>query len=166
VRLGPYDGLLREVVLRLKHRSSEGLAELMGELWAARAGEQLRTSPVDLIVPVPLYWWRRLRRGYNQSAAIAYGIAHHLKLPISPACLRRIRNTPQQAHQTPAARKENIRGAFHARSRPSLKLKGRAILLVDDVMTSGSTAAAAARALRAAGAARVVVGVLARAGIH
>jgi ComF family protein len=167
LRLGPYDGLLREVVLRLKHHSGEGLAELMGELWATHAGEQLRTStsPVDLlVVPLPLHWWRRLRRGYNQSAAIAHGIAHFLKLPISPACLHRIRNTPQQAHQTPAARKENIRGAFRARNHPCLK--GRTVLLVDDVMTSGSTAAAAARALRAAGAARVVVGILARAGIH
>lgn len=162
LRLGPYEGQLRAVVLRLKHRSGEGLAELMGELWAARASQTLQPLRVDLIAPVPLYWWRRLRRGYNQSAALAYGIGHTLKLPVSPTCLRRIRHTPQQSHQPMTARKANVHGAFRARG--SISLKGRTVLLVDDVMTSGSTAAEAARALRGAGAARVVVGVLARAG--
>ena len=96
LRLGPYDGLLREVVLRLKHRSGEGLAELMGELWAAHVGEQLRTSPVDLVVPVPLYWWRRMRRGYNQSASLAYGLTRHLRLPHQLRYNNRPRRRPLQ----------------------------------------------------------------------
>jgi ComF family protein len=161
-RLGSYGGLLREVVLRLKHHSGEGLAELMGELWAERYRMALASSMPDLVVPVPLYWWRRWRRGYNQSAAIAHGLGQRLKLPVVPTCLRRIRHTPQQSHQPFSARPVNVRGAFRARGRPPLK--GRTVLLVDDVMTSGATAAEAARSLRAAGAARVLVAILARAG--
>jgi len=159
LRLGSYGGLLREVVLRLKHSSGEGLAELLGELWAERCRAALVPLAPDLVVPVPLFWWRRWRRGYNQSAAIAHGLGQVLKLPVYPTCLRRTRHTPIQLH---ADRRTNVRGAFRARAHPPLK--GRTVLLVDDVMTSGATAIEAARALRAAGAARVVVGILARAG--
>jgi ComF family protein len=154
--------LLQEVVLRLKHHSGEGLAESMGELWAERCRTALASVMPELVVPVPLYWWRRWRRGYNQSAAIAHGIGHSLKLPVFPACLKRTRHTPQQSHQPFSARADNVRGAFRARSRPPLK--GQTVLLVDDVMTSGATAAEAARALRKGGAARVLVAVLTRAG--
>jgi ComF family protein len=161
-RLGSYEGLLREVVLRLKHHSGESLAELMGEVWARRCRVALASTMPDLVVPVPLYWWRRWRRGYNQSAAIAHGIGQALKLRVYPTGLRRIRHTPQQSHQPYSARQDNVRGAFRARGRPPLK--GRTVLLVDDVMTSGATAAEAARVLRAAGATRVLVGILARAG--
>ena len=164
LRLGTYDGLLRDVVLRLKRSSSEGLAELLGELWAERCRAALTSLAPDLVVPVPLHWWRRWQRGYNQSAAIAHGLANSLKLPVYPTCLRRTRHTPLQSHPSLpfSARRDNVRGAFRGRGRPPLK--GRTVLLVDDVMTSGATAAEAARALRAAGAARVVVGILARAG--
>lgn len=161
-RLGSYGGLLREVVLRLKHQSGEGLAELLGELWAERCRAALTSLAPDLVVPVPLYWWRRWRRGYNQSAAVAHGIGQALKLPVFSACLRRTRHTPQQSHLPFSARADNVRGAFQARGRPSLK--GRTVLLVDDVMTSGATAAEAARELRRAGAGRVLVAILARAG--
>ena len=158
VRLGPYEELLREVILRLKHQTGEGTAELLGECWAEQAHAALHA---DAIVPVPLHWLRRWRRGYNQSAALARGIATRLGLPCHPSWLRRIRNTPQQTHQTPAGRKANVRGAF--RTRPGAPVRGRTILLVDDVMTTGVTASEAARALRAGGASRVVVAVLARA---
>jgi predicted amidophosphoribosyltransferase len=80
-------------------------------------------------------------------------------LPCRPRWLRRIRNTPQQMRQTPADRRDNVRGAFRARARPALR--GQTVLLVDDVLTTGSTCSEAARALREAGAARVVVAVLA-----
>ncbi len=162
VRLGPYDGALRDAVLRLKHHSGEGLAELVAELWAGRDLARLRSLGADAVVPVPLHWWRRWRRGYNQSAAIARGLARHLQIPCFPSWLRRLRNTPIQPAQSPADRRKNVRGAFAARSR--VPVKGRTVLLVDDVLTTGATASEAARALRAAGAARVAVAVLARAG--
>ena len=160
IRLGPYDGLLRELVLRLKHSMGETLAELLGELWAENAQARLREVGADVVIPVPLHWWRRFRRGYNQSEALASMLAARLQVPCRPRWLRRIRHTPQQTAQTPSERKENVRGAFRAQS--WARLRGKAVLLVDDVLTTGSTCNEAARALRAAGAARVVVAVLAR----
>jgi ComF family protein len=161
VRLGPYDGLLRDVILRLKHLKGEYLAETLGQLWAEHAAGRLGPTPADVVIAIPLHWWRQWRRGYNQSVALAHGVAEHLRLPCRPGWLRRIRNTPLQTQQAPSARHDNVRGAFRAHS--AAGLRGKAVLLVDDVLTTGSTASEAARALRAAGASRVVVAVLARA---
>jgi ComF family protein len=161
LRLGPYDGLLREVILRLKYQTGEGLAELLGECWAEQAATAFAALGVDAIVPVPLHWLRRWRRGYNQSAALCQGLSTRLRVPCHPSWLRRVRNTPHQTRQTLAGRKTNVRGAF--RVRRGVPVKGRAILLVDDVMTTGATAGEAARALVAGGASRVAIAVLARA---
>ena len=161
LRLGRYEGLLRDIILRLKNQRGEGLAELLGECWAKEAAARFASLNVEAMVPVPLHWRRRWQRGYNQSAALCRGLAAALRLPYDPSCLRRVRHTPRQASQTPAGRKANVRGAV--RARPGASIKGRPLLLVDDVMTTGATASEAARALRAGGAARVVVAVLARA---
>jgi ComF family protein len=161
IRLGRYDGLLREVILRLKNQRGEGSAELLGERWAEESAVRFASLPIDSIVPVPLHWLRRWQRGYNQSAALCRGLATRLGVPYHTSWLRRIRNTPRQTSQSPAARKVNVRGAF--RARPGAPLKGRSVLLVDDVMTTGATASEASRALRAGGASRVAVAVLARA---
>ena len=160
-RLGRYDGLLRDAILRLKHQRGEGLAELLGECWAKEAAARFASLRFEVMVPVPLHWRRRWQRGYNQSAALCRGLARGLRLPDYPYWLRRVRHTPRQASQTPAGRKANVRGAF--RARPGIPIRGRAVLLVDDVMTTGATASEAARALRMAGAERVGVAVLARA---
>jgi ComF family protein len=160
IRLGPYDGLLREVILRLKHASGETLAELLGDLWAESAPSRLREVDADVIIPVPLHWWRRFRRGYNQSEALSYRLAAWLGLPCRPRWLRRIRHTSPHMSQTPEQRKENVRGAF--RVRPWARLRGKVVLLVDDVLTTGTTCHEAARALRTAGAVRVIAAVLAR----
>jgi ComF family protein len=159
VRLGPYEGLLRELILRLKHGSGEALAAGLGDLWAAHAGQRLAALAAGVVVPVPLHWRRRWQRGYNQSEALAHALAAHLRLPCRPGWLRRIRHTPQQTQQTPAGRRDNVRGAFQGRAHA--RLKGQTVLLVDDVLTTGSTCSEAARALRVAGAGRVVVAVLA-----
>jgi ComF family protein len=161
VRLGPYEGLLREVILRMKRQRGEGLSELLGACWAEQASAKFTTLNVDAIVPVPLHWRRRWQRGYNQSAALCHGLSARLHVPYYSSWLRRIRNTPQQTHQTLAGRKVNVRGAF--RIRQGAPLKRRAILLVDDVMTTGATASEAARTLLGGGASRVVIAVLARA---
>jgi ComF family protein len=159
IRLGPYDGLLRDVVLRMKRSSGEGLAERIGALWFAHAGSRLQAVGAHAVVPVPLHWWRHFTRGYNQSGILAEGLAKGLGLPVR-RCLRRVRATPAQTQQTPAGRWENVRGAFRIRRRTSLA--GKTILLVDDVLTTGSTCNEAARTLKAAGAARVVVAALAK----
>jgi ComF family protein len=161
IRLGRYDGVLREVILRLKNQRGEGLAELVGERWAEEQSARFSSLHIDAIVPVPLHWRRRWQRGYNQSAALCQGLASCLGVSYHTSWLRRERNTPRQTSQSPADRKVNVRGAF--RARPGAPLSGRVVLLVDDVMTTGATANEASRALRAGGARRVVVAVLARA---
>jgi len=159
VRLGPYEGPLRDAVLRIKSNTQEGLAELLGEQLAQIHADRLRAMALDAIVPVPLHWWRRLRRGYNQSAAIARGISSRLGVACRYWWLRQVRLTkPQKTLTCPTQRKENVKGAFVARG----QVRGLHVLLVDDVMTTGATATEAARALRRAGAS-VSVAVLARA---
>jgi len=161
IRLGPYEGRLKEVVLRLKHQSGEGLAEAVGSLWGEHMGARLRSVGADLIVPVPLHWWRRWQRGYNQSEVLAVTLAARLGVSCRPRWLRRIRATLPQAQQAPTDRRTNVKNAFRARSPRGLQ--GKHVILVDDVLTTGSTASEAARALRDAGARRVDVAVLTRA---
>jgi ComF family protein len=151
---------LREVILRMKHVSGEGLTEVLGELWACHMDKRLRDLKADVIVPVPLYWWRRWTRGYNQSAVLAQALARQLCIPCRTRWLRRVRHTARQAILSAAARRPNVQEAFFAPARA--ELRGKIVLLVDDVLTTGSTANDAARALREAGVARVVVAVLAR----
>jgi ComF family protein len=161
VRLGLYEGVLQRAILRIKHASQEGLAELLGERWAQREREKFGALRIDAVVPVPLHWWRRLRRGYNQSAAVAWGLSSRLSLPLRGRWLWRKRNTASQKALSPPDRRENVRGAFAPgfRATPA----GRHVLLVDDVMTTCATASEAAFALKRAGAGRVTVAVLARA---
>lgn len=171
VRLGPYAGRLRDAILRMKQPAGEPLAETLGELWAtARRELLLRDSPA-VVIPVPLHWRRRWARGYNQSESLARGVARGLGLPFLPRALARIRATPSQVAQTPAERRENVRGAFRCVGDPFSPALGIArdarpvpavrVLLVDDVLTTGATADAAAEALRTAGAAQVTAAVLA-----
>ncbi len=161
VRLGPYAGKLRTAVLRTKVLAGEGLADLLGRTFAEHRGTNLAAQSIDVVAPVPLYWWRKWTRGYNQSAAVARELAAGLNVPFEPHLLYRIRHTTQHVQSSRTARQENIRGAF--RLRLGARVTAQTILLVDDVMTTGSTASEAARVLRAAGADRVVVAVLARA---
>jgi ComF family protein len=158
LRLGPHDGRLRELVLGMKYGGGPEVAALLGAVWAAAAADRLAAVGADVVVPVPLHWLRYWQRGYNQSAALAEAVADRLRLPCRPRWLTRIRHTPAQTGRTPAARRANVRGAFRAGR--GAALGGRVVLLVDDVMTTGSTCSEAARALKQAGAARVVAAVL------
>ncbi|HEY1379211.1 MAG TPA: phosphoribosyltransferase family protein [Gemmataceae bacterium] len=159
IRLGPYEGIRRDTVLRMKHGQHEGLAEAAGELWAEHALGQLKAVGAGAVVPIPLHWRRRWRRGYNQAAALARAVASTLQVPCRERWLRRVRATLLQTAVALSARRDNVRGAFRAPADP--RLRGLTVLLVDDVLTTGGTANEAARTLRAAGAARVVVAVLA-----
>src|SRR5947208_893845 len=159
IRLGPYEGLLRELVLRLKHSTGETLAELLGELWAEVAQHRLSAVGADVVIPVPLHWWRRFRRGYNQSEAVAAAVARRLGAEHRPGWLGRIRPTASQVGLSRSERRTNVHGAFRAAR--GARLAGATVLLVDDVMTTGSTASEAARALKAAGARAVYAAVLA-----
>jgi ComF family protein len=144
----------------MKSSGGEGLAEMIGRLFWERWSSRLKASGIDLVVPIPLHWKRRWMRGYNQAAAIGRELALGLGVKFAPKLLRRVRHTPQQIQPSAAARKENVRGAFAVSRRASLGTG--TVLLVDDVLTTGSTASEAARTLRAAGASKVMVAVLAR----
>jgi ComF family protein len=117
----------------------------------------------DAATPVPLHWRRRWERGFNQSELLARAVARRCGIPVVHA-LRRVRATPAQAGLSNTARRRNVAAAFRPRrtapwSRP---VAGARILLIDDVMTTGSTAAACAIALKGAGAARVALLTVAR----
>jgi ComF family protein len=157
-RLGPYEGVRREIILKLKHDQNEGLAEAVGEVWAGHAGEDVRGCGITAVVPVPLHWRRRWSRGYNQAEVLAAAWARALDVPLQSRWLRRSRPTQLQTSLTPTARHDNVRGAFRAPTDP--RIRGSTILLVDDVFTTGATASEAAKALRSAGAARIVVAAL------
>jgi ComF family protein len=160
--MGSYDGELRDLCLRLKHERNAWLAAWLSELFVEARRDVFCTLPPDtLVVPVPLHWWRQCERGYNQAEALAEGVAKRLKLPIR-RLLKRVAGTRKLADLGVTARAEVMRGAFRARARASSRISGRTVLLVDDVLTTGATCGAAARALKQAGASRVVVSVIAR----
>lgn len=154
VSFGPYHSVLRELVLLFKSRGRDELAApLSGLLLTAwrRAGWPLP----DAVVAVPMRWGRRLRRGYNQAELLANTVARELRVPLVHALRRRARGT-----QVGGARRDRLRlsaAAFPVRRR----VTGR-ILLVDDVLTTGSTAAACTRALKRAGADEIYVLTVAR----
>jgi ComF family protein len=136
------------------------LAETGGRLTAAAGGAGEPGDVLDAIVPVPLHPGRAAERGFNQAELLAQPCAARWGIPLLTRALGRLRPTPPQTELDAAARRANVAGAFGV-SRPE-EVAGRRLLLVDDVLTTGATAGAAARALRAAGAASVAVLVLAR----
>lgn len=158
IRLGVYDGRLREAVLALKHADGEPLAGQLGRVWASVRGDRLHAPVPTLVVPVPLHWVRRVRRGYNQAAAVARGVAAGLGIRMAVP-LRRVRPTPMQSARSATERAANVRDAFCLRV--GAVVRGERILLVDDVLTTGATADECAGVLRSAGAAQVRVAVLA-----
>jgi ComF family protein len=146
-RMAPYEGALRDVILRMKNWSGEELAQVMAGLWSRQMTPRLAGIAPDLVAPIPLHWMRRWRRGFNSSEILALGLATQLRIPCHARLLRRTRRTPRQTVQPSAtARKENVKDAFVARD-PSL-VRDKTILLVDDVLTTGATLHEAARALR------------------
>jgi ComF family protein len=162
IALGAYEGPLRELCLRLKHERNAWLAPWLSDLWVAARRQAVASLPAEAwIVPVPLHWWRHWRRGYNQAEALSRALARRLDLPVRRP-LRRVKATEKLAELSPTERSRALRRAFRARKSPGLA--GRTVLLVDDVLTTGATCGAAARALKQAGAARVVVAVIARTG--
>jgi predicted amidophosphoribosyltransferase len=166
IALGPYQGPLRRVCLRLKHTSGAWLARWAADLLVDARGEAIRDWVASegagaVVAPVPLHWWRRCRRGYNQAEELAARVARRLGLGLARP-LRRVRPTAKLAGRGRVERAEVMRGAFRARDGGG-RLRGRGVLLVDDILTTGATCGAAARALKGAGAGRVLALVLGRA---
>lgn len=156
-----YNEKSRGPILALKHADRLDLAPAFAR-WLDRAGQSL-LDEADAIVPVPLHRRRLWSRRYNQAAELARGLGQLSGKPVEPMALRRIRATPSQGAMPSAkARRRNMRGAFQVPPEQYSAVKDRAILLVDDVMTTGATADACTRALKRAGVRKVSVLALAR----
>lgn len=155
-----YDDASRDLILRFKHADRiDGAATFAG--WMARAGAELAAA-ADLIAPVPLHRWRLVRRRYNQAAILANAIGAALAKPVVPDLLLRRRATDSQGHLGRSQRQRNVAGAFALHPRRAQLAAGARVLLVDDVLTTGATAEACAKALQRAGAKAVDLLVLAR----
>jgi ComF family protein len=144
-----YDDLSRGLAIRLKYGRKVAVARTMARYMAplvSQEGERV-------LVPVPLHRWRLWGRGFNQSALVARELSRRLGIHTDPMALERTRRTPPLKGMSPIQRRKTVAGAFRVRRKEAVA--GKTIILVDDVLTTGSTAEACARTLKRAGAARV-----------
>ena len=153
-----FDGVMRQAIHQLKYRNLRAIAEPLAKL----LNDYLATYPIpgEVLVPVPLHQKRLRERGYNQSSLLAKALGKLTNLPVVDDCLIRQRHAPPQARSTTVEeRRSNVAEAFACRDH---RLKGKQVLLIDDVSTSGATLDACAAALKAIGATSVWGLVLAR----
>jgi len=155
-----YDDVARALVHKFKYSDHLELAPMLGQ-WMARAGREL-TREADALVPVPLHWRRLWARRFNQSAALASAVSRATGVPVLYESLKRVRATPQQVGLDKGERAQNAQGAFRVPPERKADIAGRRLVLIDDVLTSGATVEACARALLRAGAAHVDVLTFAR----
>jgi ComF family protein len=156
-----YDDASKGAILALKRADRLEFARLFA-IWLRRSGQEL-LAEADVIVPVPLHPLRLWFRRYNQAALLGRRLQQMTGKPFAPLALVRTRSTPSQGKMPSAkARARNVQGAFKVPPRFDSTVRGRAVLLVDDVLTTGATVEACARALKRAGAARVLVLTIAR----
>lgn len=155
-----YDDVSRGPILQLKHADRTDLAPLFAR-WISRSARDLLDT-ADAIAPVPLHPGRLLGRRYNQAAEIARPLSRLSGVPYLPDALVRGRATASQGGKSASGRRRNVAAAFAVPPARASRVIGRRILLIDDVMTTGATLEGCARALLAAGAARVDVAVVAR----
>lgn len=152
-----YDGVARKIAVKFKFRDHTHLAKPMAKLMVHAAPDLV--AKADIIAPVPLHFRRRISRKFNQSGLLARQIAHIAQAEYQPFLLKRIRHTKRQTALNRAQRQENVQDAFTCSAED---LSGKTILLIDDVMTTGSTMNECAKALKAHGAQRVYGLVFAR----
>jgi ComF family protein len=146
-----YGEIPRKVALKLKYGGRPGTAETIARF----AMRHLEPSADALLVPVPLHRWRIWKRGYNQSALIAASLARRTGVEAKMDVIERVKTTPPLGRLSPSERRAALRGAFRVGPKHRDSVRGRRIILVDDVYTSGATANGCARVLRHAGAARI-----------
>jgi ComF family protein len=144
-----YDELSRSLAIRLKYGRKVAIARTMARYMAPLVAD----GDNRLLIPVPLHRTRLWQRGFNQSALVARELSRRLGIAADPLALRRIRRTPPLKGMSPLQRRRTVAGSFRVRDRGAVA--GKTVILVDDVLTTGSTADACARTLKRAGAARV-----------
>lgn len=155
-----YDDASRGLILKFKHGDQQPFAPLFAR-WIARSAAPM-LDQADAVVPVPLHRLRLLSRRFNQAAEIARPLARDAGLDYLPDALIRTTHTTTQGGKSARGRRLNVRKAFEVSEAGRRRIKGRRILLVDDVLTTGATAEACARALIEAGARAVDLAVVAR----
>lgn len=155
-----YDGQSRRLVLPFKHGDRTDMGRAYGR-WMAQAGAEL-LAEAELVAPVPLHWRRLFTRRYNQALLLAKSLSRESGVALAPDLLRRRRWTGSQAGLKAKERRRNVRQAFEVHPRWTGGVEGKAVLLVDDVLTTGATVEACAGALQRAGARHVDVLTLAR----
>jgi ComF family protein len=156
-----YEGALKEAIHRFKYGGVLPLVTVFGDLLHSAFRSLTRDYPVDLLVPVPLHIRRLRERGFNQALLLVKELSKRTGIPYAERALKKIKDTPFQITLKKRERKKNLRRAFQVKDRETIK--GKAVMLVDDVYTTGTTVNECSRALRMAGAERVAVLTVARA---
>lgn len=158
--LKEFDDNIRQLIHLLKYRSKRIPGRLLGRFLGQTIRRHLELDNSWIVVPIPLHSARLRERGYNQSAIIAKALADELDLAVVEKAMERIRHTPSQTRFNKVDRLHNVTEAFHVRD--VQRIKGRGVVLVDDVVTTGATVKAGVEALQKAGARCVVVAAVAR----
>ena len=162
VVLGEYGFELRKAVLKMKTDNAGFLAMNMSRLFLRERREQLLEWDAGVVIPVPMHFLRRFHRGVNSPLIFARELAETLGVPLGQSLIRRTRYTKPQFHLNEQQRRKNVKGAFALVGSPQ-KIKGKRILLVDDIMTTGATCHEIASVLKKSGADSVLAAVFARA---
>jgi len=149
-----------DVIHRYKYHRALWFEPFLADLLICRAGPQLALEKWDFIVPVPLHATKQRQREFNQAERLASRLGAAMRIPVNPRLLRRIESTRTQTLLTREQRAANVRHAFDVR--PGCQLGGAGVIIVDDVLTTGATTSACARALQKAGAGKVCVWTVAR----
>jgi len=157
--IGLYSGYLKDTIFQLKYKGFTHMGEVLGRILADAMPGEYELSNKTVVVPIPLHPRKLAERGYNQAQAIAAGLASALSVPLSADALASVRETADQKYLSAAARMRNVLHAFTVAS--ELVVSGKDIILVDDVMTTGSTLNEAARTVKLAGARSAVAAVAA-----
>lgn len=158
--LGVYDKQLRAACLQAKTSGGSALSAGLAGLLCLRESAALEAAEFDIVVPVPYFWTQRFRQQHHPSFTMSETISRCLKVRLGRHILSKIRKTPAQTTLTGSQRRTNLRNAFRVHGKSSLT--GRNLLLVDDVLTTGTTANEASKVLKQAGAGRIIVAVAAR----
>jgi len=159
-----YEGLGRSLVLRLKYNGASMVVPVMAKLMASSVRGSIIEQNMSLVIPVPLHQRRFISRRFNQSQLLAKELATLTGVPMNTFVLVRNKSTPSQGGLNRKKRFKNVKGAFAIRHDMAELVKGRHIVLVDDVLTTGATASACAKVLKNAGALSVGLAVFARVG--
>jgi ComF family protein len=153
--------LINQFKFQRRFELAPTLARLLLLGWLAQQ-RRLALKKPDLLLPVPLHWWRQWRRGFNQSSLLAAAVAHWLGIAWDATLLQRVQATVPQQQLPAMARRRNLRHAFALAPGAQARLAGQRVALIDDVVTTGSTVWALSQLLRRAGVAEIHIWTLGR----